>query len=215
MRRPPARRPRFVAGALIVVAAACADDGAGPVPDPPVVAVAALPCDRPLRSQGAGVVIGDGLVVTAAHVVAGPRREVTAGGRPATVIAVDQRADLAVLRTDLAGRGELGAEPHGSLHAVTPAGRVEVELGRTGVLVVHDATDGARYERAVHTVAPDVPAGTSGSALVDDAGRVVGVVVLANRGDGTTYAATADEVHDVLAGATRSEGEAAHSVCPD
>ena len=70
---------------------------------------------------------------------------------------------------------------------------------RTGPLVVHDTTDGARYEREVHTIRPAVPDGTSGAPLVDGAGDVAGIVVLANRTDGTSYAVTSDEVRRLLA----------------
>ena len=69
---------------------------------------------------------------------------------------------------------------------------------RTGTLIVDDTTDRARYERQVHTIRPAVPEGTSGAPLLDADGSVVGIVVLANRTDGTSYAVTAGEVQRVL-----------------
>ena len=51
--------------------------------DTAVVAVAAQPCRRPTRDLGIGVVVADGLVLTAAHTVDGDRRAVTVDGRPA------------------------------------------------------------------------------------------------------------------------------------
>jgi hypothetical protein len=100
---------------------------------------------------------------------------------------------------------------------------VAVELVRTGTLIVDDTTDRARYERQVHTIRPDVVDGTSGAPLVDATGGVVGIVVLANRADGTSYAVTAGEVADLLRGirstggtepAGNLEADAA-AACPD
>ena len=224
MRRPPARRPRLVAGALTAAAAtavgsSCADDGPAAVPELRVVAVEAQPCDRPLPAEGIGVVLGDGVVITAGHVVEGPRRTVTVDGADATVVAVDPRTDLAVLRADEPGAAELTDELAGSLRVATTGGDIAVTVTRTGPLVVHDTTDQARYEREVHVVRPDVPDGTSGAPLVDDAGRVAGVVVLVNRGDASTYVVTSSEVRDVLAenrAALADERDGpAPPVCPD
>ena len=86
---------------------------------------------------------------------------------------------------------ELTDEIVGSTHVATPGGDTTVTVTRTGPLVVHDTTDQARYEREVHVIRPDVPEGTSGAPLVDEAGKVAGIVVLVNRGDGTSYAVTA------------------------
>jgi S1-C subfamily serine protease len=217
MRRPPARRPRLVAGALIVAAAAgaataCADDGPGAAPVPPqVVAVAAQPCDRPLPSEGVGVVVGDGIVVTAGHIVEGPRRRVTVDGARATVVGVDRRTDLAVLRADVVGAVDVTRSPTGDVHVATPDDDIAVTVLRTGLLIVHDTTDRARYERQVHTIRPAVAAGTSGAPLLDASGDVAGIVVLANRGDGTSYAVTGAEVDAVLA-ANRATAAAAPPV---
>jgi S1-C subfamily serine protease len=164
-----------------------------------VVAVEAQPCDRPQPAEGVGVVVGGGVVVTAGHIVEGPRRTVTVDGADATVVAVDPRTDLAVLRADVTGDAALTDELVGEPHVVTPNGDTVVTVIRTGPLVVHDTTDQARYEREVHVVRPDVPEGTSGAPLVDEAGQVAGIVVLVNRGDATTYAATAAEARAVLA----------------
>jgi S1-C subfamily serine protease len=196
MRRPPARRPRGIAGALtaLAVLGSCADDGPDDPPVLHVVDVAARPCDRPLPSEGVGVVLGDGLVVTAAHVVEGPRREVTVDGLAAAVVAVDHRTDLALLVADVPGGAVLTDVVSDELRVVTPTGSVPVDLVRTGTLIVDDATDRARYERDVHTVRPAVAAGTSGAPLVDASGRVLGIVVLANRRDDTSYAVTSGEV---------------------
>jgi S1-C subfamily serine protease len=213
--RSPARRPRRIAallsvGAAVNFAAACGDGGAGPTD---AVAVDAQPCDTPNRDHGVGVVVGPDLVATAAHVVDGPRREVTVDGRPARVLVADARTDLALLRTDVAGPGATltdTAPTHGAVR--TPDGEHDVDVLRTGRLVVDDTTDGTRHEREVHTFTPGVERGTSGAPLVDDAGRLAGIVVLTNRTDGTAYAATAAELRTLIAATPRS---AAPVGCPD
>ena len=79
-----------------------------------------------------------------------------------------------------------------------PADPIDVEILRTGPLVVRDSTDRARYQREVHTFTPGVEDGASGAPLVDDDGRVLGIVVLDNRGRGVAYAVTGEELSRLL-----------------
>jgi S1-C subfamily serine protease len=206
--------PRRVAGALIVGAtlAACGGDDEASSADVSVVAVAAQPCDRPTRDRGLGVVVGNGLVATAAHTVDGPRRRLTVDDVPAEIVSVDQRTDLALLAADVAGPGaELSLEAPGRATVMTPGSALGVELVRTGRLVVHDATARTRHERQVHTFTPGVAEGTSGAPLVDEDGRLLGIVVLDNRTDGTAYAVAATELAGLLA---EERGAAAPVGCP-
>lgn len=212
MHRPPARRPRRLAVVLTAVAlSGCAgDDGAanGVV----VVEVAAQPCDSPNRDLGLGVVVGDGLVATAAHTVDGDRRQITVDGTTAVVVSIDARTDLAVLAVEVEGRpAELTTEGIAAGTVQTDDGEFVVDVLRTGALVVDDTTAGVRHRRDVHTFSPGVAAGTSGAPLVDDTGRVAGVVVLTNRTDGTAYAVTAVEVQALL---DREPAPAAPVGCP-
>jgi len=75
---------------------------------------------------------------------------------------------------------------------------------KTAPLVVHDATDRQRYERIVHTIAPGVAGGTSGAPVVDDVGRVLGIVVLDDRRRDVAYAVAATEITALL---ERADGE--------
>jgi S1-C subfamily serine protease len=197
MRLRAPRRPRLVAAVLTALAACAADTEPASTPVP--VEVAAQPCNRPNRAFGLGVVVADGVVATAGHTVDGTLRELTVDGIPAAVIVVDPRTDLALLAVDH------DAEParltHGSPRVATvamPSGLVEVEILRTGPLVVHDATDRARYEREVHTFTPGVEDGTSGAPLVDREGRLLGIVILDRPGRGVADAVTARELSALL-----------------
>ena len=70
------------------------------------------------HDRAMGFVAGDGLVVTVAHVVGD--EPITADGRPATVVRVDERSDLALLRVP----GVRGERPRfGGGDATTVLGR--------------------------------------------------------------------------------------------
>ena len=210
MRLAAARRPRLVA-ALAVLTWACADDG--PVTRPAVVRVAAQPCDRPTRSLGFGIVVADGLVATAAHTVEDELRVLTVDGAPATVTAIDARADLALLDVELAAApAELSTAAPSFGLVLEPERATPVRILRTGTLVVHDTTDRARYERQAHTFAPGVERGASGAPLVDSSGRVLGVVVIDNPRRGVAYAVTAAELSRLLSG-SRDPTNASASNC--
>lgn len=226
MHRPSARRARRLAGALIVALVAvttltaCGDDDADddvPVLAPKVVVVAAQPCSTPNEDHGVGVVVLPGFVATAAHVVDGPRRSVTVAGQPAEVVAIDARTDLALLATDIAGAfAPTTSTVDGPAIVRTPDGDLPVDVSDTGQLTVDDTTDHEAYEREVHTFAPGVADGTSGSALLDPSGRLAGIVVLANRTDDTGYAVTATELwRFVSAVSTGDRAPAAPEECPD
>jgi hypothetical protein len=161
VRRPPTRRPRRIAVAVLTALAACAEDG--PSSQPRVLTVAAQPCDTPNRSLGFGVVVADGVVATAAHTVEESRRDVTVDGQPARVAVLDARTDLALLTVDVDTEPAriAGDSPRDATVAM-PAGRIEVEILRTGPLVVRDTTDRARYRREVHTFTPGVSSTTTG-----------------------------------------------------
>lgn len=174
-----------------------------------VVEVAAVPCDRPLASRGVGVVLADGVVATAAHVVDGPRREITVDGAPAEVVALDARTDLALLATAVTGTAPVARDPQGAVTLFLPADAVTVTVVDTGPLVVHDTTARVRHRREVHTFRPGVTDGTSGAPLVDERGAVVGIVVIDHPVDGTAFAVTGAEL-DAL---RRAGGSAAALRC--
>ncbi|HEU4840855.1 MAG TPA: hypothetical protein VFT09_05405, partial [Ilumatobacteraceae bacterium] len=146
-----------VAAAVLLAAVAACGGGDGRADDP-VVDVTAQPCATPNRTHGLAVVVGDDLVVTAAHTVDEPQRVVTVSGEPATVRLLDRRTDLALLDVDLdVAPVELAVTtPDDAATVVTPDGEREVTIVRTGQLLVHDVTDRADYEREVHTFAPGV-----------------------------------------------------------
>src|SRR6201986_408220 len=146
----------------------------------------------PATGAGSGVAISsDGFVVTSAHVVEGSAHGVASfnDGRetPVSVVGADALSDLAVLRAD---GGELSPAPLGDA-AELRVGQLVVAIGNpngfassvtAGVVsgLGRSLPVGARggprrvVENVIQTDAALNP-GNSGGALVDGAGRVVGI----------------------------------------
>ena len=156
--------------------------------------VAAAP-DRPPRivtiavghDRATGFLAGDGRVVTVAHAVGGG--EVVVDGRPATIVRVDRRNDLAVLRVaGLEGEARIG---HGEGTSL---------LGRSAPVVrrISARVDGGPPRNAMEVRAA-VGSGDSGAPLVTRTGRVAGVVFARSRTRaGTAYAVDATAVAALL-----------------
>jgi S1-C subfamily serine protease len=122
-----------------------------------------------------GFVVGDGRVVTVAHVLNG--REVVVDGRPATVLRRDERLDLAALSVP-------GIEGGG------------VEIARDDQRVVRRADaslDGSGWRRPVLELRTDVEPGDSGAPVLTSSGQVVGVVFARSERPGRAWAIDASD----------------------
>lgn len=181
MKRPGSRAGRVAPAlvATVLLAAACA-------PDPPaaIVGVRAQGCGI---STGSGAFVADGLVLTAAHTVAGATSiVVTTDGaeHPAELVRLDADLDLAALRTDgPAGRPLTLASstPEAGTAAVAYAVRagevvpIPVTIVRPVTIDTTDIYLEGSVSRPGLELAGDVGPGDSGAAVVAG-GRVVGVV---------------------------------------
>jgi S1-C subfamily serine protease len=175
-----------------------------------VVRVRGRACE--VIQEGTGFLVGPGLVLTNAHVVAGERRTVLehpgSGPRLATVVAFDPLRDLALLRTDAPRRPVLGLRdaavgddvavfgyPRGGPLRVAPA-RVAERILAAGT----DITRQARSERDVLVIAARLAPGDSGAPLVAPDGRVVGIAFAVDPASATTaYALSVAEIRAFLA----------------
>ncbi|HXY94937.1 MAG TPA: MarP family serine protease [Acidimicrobiia bacterium] len=175
-----------------------------------VVKVEGAACDN--LQEGTGFVAGPGLVVTNAHVVAGETRTRvdTTDGRTldANVVAFDPDRDLALLRVgalDLPtlsfgdghvdDRGSLFGHPQGGPLRESPM-RIAEEITARGTNIERTAS----VERDVFVLAAATQPGDSGSPVVDQSGRVLGVVFAFDLSRPTTaYALTDAELSPVLA----------------
>lgn len=176
------------------------------------VKVVGRACDR--IQEGSGFVVGDGLVVTNAHVVAGQDAteiERSDGSRVAAVVtAFDPETDLAVLSAPGLDRpplsiGEASAGTRGGVFGYPGGGALEISpfvVGRQAEAVGSDIYDTGRSRRQVLFLSAELAPGDSGSALVDPAGRVVGVAfAVAPDQPGVAYALTTGELQETLSGA--------------
>lgn len=204
-----------------------------------VTIVARLPAQH-AAGAGTGIVLtSDGEVLTNYHVIAGGSTiRATVGGTgeayPASVVGVDRRHDVAVLR--LRGASGLRVARLGDSSTVRPGEPVAAIGGADGPGAALSVVTGSvrGLERAVTTrrdeltgrterltglieIAANIREGDSGGPVLDSAGRVLGVTVAATvraGGDepaGTGFAIpinTAVAVAKSIAGQTRARGEA-------
>jgi S1-C subfamily serine protease len=177
--------------------------------EPSVVRVLGTACG--LRIAGSGWVVTPSLVVTAAHVVAGEddtvveRRHSTTGVH-ATVVAFDQKNDVALLRVRHLGlrplplrkpkAGEavaiLGYPENGPLRVV--AGR----LGSTTVVLSEDAYGHGPVARTITSLRGDIRHGDSGGPTVDASGAVTTTVFAARLGSKGGFGIPSDIVRKLL-----------------
>ncbi|HTG48485.1 MAG TPA: MarP family serine protease [Actinomycetota bacterium] len=195
---------------------------APPVPppsDPEVAAAAAKAqrstveiladgCQAGYRNEGSGFVIGSGLVVTNAHVVAGTDAQAVLAGTArlhADVVLFDPELDIAILHvTDLnapslalaADEVERGA---GGAILGFPGG-APLRASAAAVRRVFDATGRdiygrGRETRRIYELQADVHPGNSGGPFVLPDGRVAGIVFASSRlDDRIAYAIVSTQV---------------------
>lgn len=157
------------------------------VATPSTVKVKGVACG--LATAGSGVVVATHLVLTAAHVVAGATESQvidSAGAHRAIPVVVDPLSDMAVLYVD-----DLGGAPLQINDAPATRGAVGVVLGypHAGDLEVspavvldnyrgegHDIYGQQRIVRQILEVQARIELGSSGGALVDSRGALIGMV---------------------------------------
>ncbi len=164
-----------------------------------------------LGISGSGWVAGPGLVVTAAHVVAGERSTSveTADGRQrldARAIAFDSKNDVAVLRVSgLAARPLALADPQPGrpvgIAGYPLNGPLEVEAGRIGgtqAVLTDDAYGHGPVSRTITSLVGVIRHGNSGGPAIDGDGRVEVTVFASKVGSSGGYGIPASIVRKVL-----------------
>ena len=177
---------------------------------------------------GSGFPVGNGLIITNAHVVSGTtdHRIETADGTvlPASVIYFDPEVDVAILRVPgyagpvvtfaPAGRGTTGAVigyPGGGPESVEPA-VVDGSFTAEG----RDIYNANLVQRQIFILQSHVRPGNSGGPLVDMQGRVIGVVFATSASQpDQAYALTDDQIQADInqAEQSRSDVNTLHYQC--
>ena len=205
--------PAFVALAWFIVSAGALADQQCKTADnlPSVlqrVSAAVVNLQTSDAAVGSGFVLNDGLIVTSAHLAADkPLLIVFQDGRRARwqTLYLDQELDLAVARTE---DTEL---PHLTLRADTPwLGETVLALGNPfglGLTVTRGIISAQpRAIGQVHRLQTDaaINPGNSGGPLIDQQGRVVGMIsARASIGSGIGFAVPAAAIRKALKEATQ------------
>jgi S1-C subfamily serine protease len=169
------------------------------------------------RHEGSGFAVAENLIATNAHVVAGGERirARKPDGRllPATIVAYDDDRDLALLAVPGLGQTPLalGVADEGTQGAVLgyPGGQDTVRVApavvrREAPTTGRDIYGQDRTRRQVLYLASALRPGDSGAALINEAGRVVGVAfAIAPDRPGTAFALDDTELRGVLAAPRR------------
>jgi S1-C subfamily serine protease len=194
---------------LAVVACAAVASACGASPGdaerPPRVLRVSVAGDGPGLEVATGVAVGGGRVLTVAHALSGGRR-VTVAGRPARIVRVDRRLDLALLAVPAihAPRVRLGGSPARVRLAVLRdrhADSLPASVRRRVVVHWRDQPTDPPRDRPGLELAARIDPGDSGAPVLDRRGRLVGVLYARSSGeDGTAWAVDASAVRSVLGG---------------
>jgi S1-C subfamily serine protease len=174
------------------------------------VKVQGIACRR--IQEGSGFAVGDDLIATNAHVVAGERS--TEVQRPdgkilkATVVLFDSDRDLALLHVSGLSQAPLAvaAARPGTTGAVFghPGGQTPLRIAPAAISQRVDARGRDLYDahatsRDVWILASDLHPGDSGAALTDNKGSVVGIAfAIAPDKPKTSYALTFKELSEAM-----------------
>jgi S1-C subfamily serine protease len=199
------------------------------VVDDPVVRAAAPSVVRILGNacglgiSGSGWVAAPGVVVTAAHVVAGEQTTYVVQSQSdvrlaARAIAFDPKNDVAVLRVaKLKARPLPTAEPReGDSVAIVgyplngPLDAEPGRVGRTATILTDDAYGKGPVKRTVTSLGGEVRHGNSGGPAIDTQGRVQLTVFAARIGGDGGYGIPTQVVEQVLASA---KGQVSTGAC--
>ena len=174
-----------------------------------VVRITGIACG--LGVEGSGWIARRGLVVTNAHVVAGVRRprvdRRNGAAYLATVVAFDERNDIAILRVPgLTGRPLTLVDPERGIPVALvgypengPLARAPGRLGGTRNLISRDAYGRGPVTRRITAIRGLVRPGNSGGPSIDAQGRVRSTVFARRQGERGGYGVPADAVRAAIA----------------
>lgn len=199
---------RLVAGGVLLLAlAACGDDRQAPTAMSASVRVESEGCSLH-HEVGGGAFVAAATVVTVAHVVAGATDVdvVLADGteKTASVVALDRRKDLALLRVDAdvtpLPLGAMRAGSHGTFVTWRSGTAHELAFSATQVVDIQssDIDHASTDLRRGYAIEASIQAGDSGSVLVSNGRAVAVVFARSSYSNATGWATSAEEVRALL-----------------
>jgi len=164
---------------------------------------------------GSGVAVGDGLVLTVAHLVA--RADDIAvtlsddAAVDAVVAAADLELDLAVLRVPENGvppveTSAVGRNDRGRIVGGATSGTVPFEVTDIVRISIEEILGTERHKRLGYELAAVTTTGDSGAGAYDNDNRLVGIVFATSDDGATTWITSSEEIEGFLA-AHETEGD--------
>jgi S1-C subfamily serine protease len=168
-------------------------------------------CGHASRTSGAGVIVGHGLALVAAHVVIGATEvTVLSDDRrlPAKIVRLDTRTDLALLTVnDLEGSTvRLGTAKAGDTVNIIgggPTPSLDVVISKPVEVRIEEVRSQVRSSRTGYEIEHRVQLGDSGAGVFDDNGDLIGVVFgRIGEEQERSFIVDAEEIAEILDGST-------------
>ncbi len=173
-----------------------------------VARIATTGCGFAPDRTGSGVAIGDGLVLTVAHLVARADKVVASVGRgedvSAAITAVDLNLDLAVLRVppDAVPAVEMspaGTGDQGLIVGGAASGTVPFVVKDVVSLSIEEILGTDRHSRLGYELEAATTTGDSGAGAYDDADRLIGIVFATGEDGESSWITASSEIERFLA----------------
>ena len=171
-------------------------------------------CGFAAGRTGSGVAIGDGLVITVAHLIVEASNVTAEVGdehhEAVTVAALDRRVDLALLRvpslafpaiaTSSAAKGA-----RGSIVGGATSGTVSFDVEGVVELTIEEVFGTERHARSGYQLAAETSDGDSGAGAYDEHDRLIGIVFATGQDGKTTWVTATSEIEDFISGVEPSD----------
>ena len=189
---------------------------------PSLARIAGTACLKPILATA--VVVGDDLLLTVAHAIAGSEDltvvDLAGFDRPALVVAFDPERDLALLEAEGFDDAIEFASPDDGGSGTIAAVGSDLTVGADPYRIIRmvTASSGDIYDegevlRQVIEIEADVRAGDSGAPLINDHRQMIGMVFAESQGvEGSAWALHVSEIEAFL-GMNRSGDEVDRGTC--
>jgi S1-C subfamily serine protease len=172
-------------------------------------------CGYASDRTGSGVVIGDGLVLTVAHLIARADTVAASVGDGdalgALVTAVDLNRDLALLQLPLNGvhnieMASAGQGARGLIVGGAASGTIPFEVKTVVSLSIEEVLGNDLHSRLGYELEAETAPGDSGAGAYDGASRLIGIVFATGKDGESSWVTASVEIENFLASGDPSAG---------